>query len=271
MRKTSPDDIGPGTARRRADAVAGGRRTALITGSAVRLGAAIARALAGAGMDIVIHCRTSVAAAGALQRELEAGGVRAWVVRGGLDSEAAVDAVWSAAVQAAGRIDVLVNSAAVFNRDTITSLTGAALLNEFWPNLFAPVLLTRRFALQRIARGNVINLLDRRIAARDPDCVPYLLTKQALAEFTRTAALALAPRIRVNGIAPGPVLPPPGRPMRHLLERAGRIPLRRRVTPREIGGAVRALLDAPSVTGQILFVDGGQHLLGHAVAEDGSD
>lgn len=259
------------TARRRASPLGRARRTVLITGAAVRIGAAVARALAGAGMNIVIHCRASVAAAGSLQRELETRGVRAWVVRGALDSEAAIDGVWSAAVQAAGRIDVLVNSAAVFNRDTVTSLTGAALLDEFWPNLFAPVLLTRRFALQRHARGDVINLLDRRIAVRDPDCVPYLLTKQALAEFTRTAALALAPRIRVNGIAPGPVLPPPGQPMSHLRDRAGRIPLLRRVTPREIGGAVLALLDAPSITGQILFVDGGQHLLGHAVAEDGSN
>lgn len=237
-------------------------RTALVTGAAVRIGRAIALGLAQNGFQVVIHCRRSLAEARALREELESAGVRSWVVRGNLDSESSVSRLWSAALKAAGRIDLLVNCAAVFHQDTVGTMSGAAILDEFWPNLFAPMLLTKYFAAQALERGDIVNILDRRITAHDAECVPYLLTKKALAEFTQTSALALAPRIRVNGLAPGPVLPPPGKPARHLRDRAGRIPLQRTVAPEHIAKAVVALVNLPSTTGQILFVDGGQHLLG---------
>jgi NAD(P)-dependent dehydrogenase (short-subunit alcohol dehydrogenase family) len=238
-------------------------RTALVTGAAIRIGRAIAEALANSGCNVVIHCRRSLAEARALRAELEKTGAKAWVVRGNLDSENSVAQLWYAATKAAGPIDVLVNSAAVFNKDTVGTMSGAAILGEFWPNLFAPMLLTKYFAAQSMTRGDIINLLDRRIASHDPECVPYLLTKKALADFTKTAALALAPRIRVNAIAPGPVLPPPGKPVSHLRDKAGRIPMQRAVAPASVAKAVISLLNMPATTGQILYVDGGQHLLGN--------
>lgn len=237
-------------------------RTALVTGAALRIGRTIAETLSRNGFNVVLHCRNSLAEARALRASIEKSGVKAWVVRGSFESESAVAQTWYAATKAAGKIDLLVNSAAVFNKDTVGTLSGDALLAEFWPNLFAPVLLTKYFAAQQLERGHIINLLDRRITSHDTECVPYLLTKKALAEFTQTSALALAPRIRVNAIAPGPVLPPPGKPLSHLRDKAGKIPLAKTVAPQHIADAVLALLNLPSTTGQILYVDGGQHLLG---------
>lgn len=231
----------------------------------MRIGRAIVEALAADGYDVVIHCRRSVAEARDLARRVAQGGRLATVVRGTLDDERSVRRWWSSAIRAAGPIDVLVNCAATFGQDGIGTITGPALEREFWPNLFAPILLTRLFAEQEPARGNVINLLDRRIAGHDPDRIPYALSKHALAEFTRTAALALAPRIRVNAVAPGPALPPPGRPASHLRLKAGRIPLGTPAGPHEVARAVVALLHLPATTGQIIFVDGGQHLLGNGV------
>ena len=219
-------------------------------------------ALGKTGFNVVIHCRRSLAEARALKAGLEKLGVKARVVRGSLDDEKAVAQMWYEAAKAAGRIEVLVNCAAVFNKDTVGTMSGAAITGEFWPNLFAPMLLTKYFAAQSLERGDIVNLLDRRIASHDPECVPYLLSKKALAEFTKTSALALAPRIRVNGVAPGPVLAPPGKPAGSLRDRAGKIPLLETVAPGEIADAVIALLNMPATTGQIVFVDGGQHLLG---------
>lgn len=237
------------------------RKTALVTGGAVRIGKAIVECLVGAGYGVVIHADRSLRAANTQAEAIRRRGGRAWVVCAALDSETACHAVIESAYRLAGRLDVLVNNAAVFHKDTLATVTENSLLAEMRINCFAPVLLTRYFAA-RSRNGCVINLLDRRIASHDGTCIPYLLSKTALAEFTRTAALALAPHIRVNGVAPGAVLPPPGKGTSHLHDSAGPVPLRRQVTPRDVAEAVLALVKAESVTGQIMFVDGGQHLLG---------
>jgi len=140
----------------------------------------------------------------------------------------------------------------------------ARLLAEFRTNMFVPLFLVQCLAA-RTARGKVINLLDRRIESDDPTCLPYLLSKKALAAFTRSAALELAPGITVNAVAPGAVLPPPGKGAQYLHDRSGRVPLKRRVKPSDVAEAVVALLRLDAVTGQIVFVDGGQHLLGNGV------
>jgi NAD(P)-dependent dehydrogenase (short-subunit alcohol dehydrogenase family) len=168
------------------------------------------------------------------------------------------------ALARAGRLDILVNNAAVFHKHALTDANEARLRAEFGINLFVPVLLTRLFA-QRVRAGGVINLLDRRIAANDPACLPYSLSKKALAAFTGEAALALAPGIVVNAVAPGAVLPPPRKGVEYLHDRAGRAPLGRRVRPRDVAAATVALLKLDGVTGQTIFVDGGQHLLGNGV------
>lgn len=239
-------------------------KVALVTGGAVRIGRAIVECLAAEGCRVVIHCHQSTAEARRLRNELSARGVGVSVVEGRLDREASCAAVMRKAQQAFGRLDVLVNSAATFSKEPLGVITGTSLLSEFWPNLFAPVLLTQAFAAAN-RRGHVINLLDRRVAGNDTACVPYLLTKKALAAFTEVAALSLAPHIQVNAVAPGPVLPPPGKGVRYLRDHAGRLPLGRSPTPEDIADAVVALLRSRSTTGQILYVDGGQHLLGNGV------
>ncbi|HMP73349.1 MAG TPA: SDR family NAD(P)-dependent oxidoreductase [Kiritimatiellia bacterium] len=240
-------------------------KTALVTGAAIRIGAAIARTLAARGIHLVLHYRSSQTEAEALAAELAATGIRATPIQGHLDSETGCQDLFTRATQAAGPLDLLVNNASAFNKHPLSAITQSALLGEFWPNLFAPVLLTRHFAAQH-RPGVIVNLLDRRVESNDPTCIPYLLSKKGLADFTRASALALAPRIRVYGVAPGPILPPPGESPNYLKERAGRVPLDYYPTPHDIAHAVSSCLDFPGTTGQTIYVDGGQHLLGNGVA-----
>lgn len=237
---------------------------ALVTGGAVRIGRSIAHALADAGCNVVVHYRDSARAAAACCRELERKGVKAWPVRADLSSEAGCEQLISDASDKARILDILINNAAVFNACPLNRIDTAVLLDEFQTNLFAPILLTRFFTESTIY-GAIVNLLDRRVAALDPKRIPYVLSKKALAEFTRSAALALAPHFTVNGVAPGPVLPPPGKPRSYLRTRAGRVPLAAPVDPEEVARAVVYLASNRSITGQIVFVDGGQHLLGEGV------
>ncbi len=239
-------------------------RTALVTGGAVRIGRAICEALAAEGCHVVIHCSRLVKEAGQLATRLRRQGVRVQVAQQALGDEASCAALIRSALTQAGRLDFLVNNAAVFHKAPFEGMTGEGLLEEFRTNCFVPVLLMREFA-RRVRRGAVVNLLDRRIATQDPDCPVYSVSKKALAAFSVEAALALAPRIRVNAVAPGPVLPPPGKGEAYLHDRAGRIPLERKISPADVAGAVVSLLEMDAVTGQVLFVDGGQHLLGRGV------
>ena len=235
-------------------------KVALVTGGAVRIGRAICEALAREGCDVVIHCRRSTREAGRLAKHLRRQGVRALVASADLRLESAGRALIRKAVQWGGRLDILVNNAAVFHKDSLRTLTGGKVQEEFAVNLFAPLWLTRAFA-DVVRRGAVINLLDRRITGLDTACLPYLLAKKALAEATRIMALALAPAVRVNGVAPGAVLPPSGKGREYLQDKAGPVPLRRQVAPCDVAEAVIFLLKNDALTGQILFVDGGQHLI----------
>jgi pteridine reductase len=238
-------------------------RTALVTGGAVRLGRALCLALSRQGCAVVVHYRHSREEAAALIGEIEEAGGRAWAVRADLASEAACTGLIREAAARAGRLDILVNNASVFRRERLADTTEAGLLRMFWPTLFAPVLLTRAFA-EQAREGHVINLLDRRITAHDPDCLPYHLAKKALAEFTAAAALDLAPAIAVNGVAPGAMLPPPGEGEAYLRAHRGRVPMEDGGSPAAAADAVLFLLRSTAMTGQILYVDGGKHLLGAA-------
>ncbi len=239
-------------------------KTALVTGGAVRIGRAVCEALAVEGCHVVIHCSRSVQAAEQLARRLRGLEVKAWVVKEAIDSEADCRSLMAEALKQAGGLDILVNNAAVFHKTRLKAVTEQKLKMEFGINLFAPILLTRLFA-EQAEKGAVVNLLDRRIKANDVDCLPYSLSKKALASFTEEAALALAPEFTVNAVAPGPVLPPPGKGAPYLHERAGLIPLKCRITPYDIAAGVVQLLKLEGVTGQTLFMDGGQHLLGNGV------
>lgn len=242
--------------------------TALVTGGAVRIGAAICRALAARGCDVVVHCSRSGKAARLLARELKASGVRAWVVRqpfgGGHSPSELVDAAWDAA----GRVDILVNNAAVFRKRRLAEAAEAAVREELDVNLVTPILLVRRFVQRLCAgrsrragiRGRIVNLLDRRVATHEAGCLPYVASKKGLEEFTASAALELAPLFAVNAVAPGAILPPPGSGADYLRDAAGPVPLRVRCTPEHVAEAVVSLLLSDVMTGQTLFVDGGQHL-----------
>jgi NAD(P)-dependent dehydrogenase (short-subunit alcohol dehydrogenase family) len=242
------------------------RCTALVTGGAVRVGAAICLGLTRRGATVVIHHRRSAAAAKALAKRIRREGGKAMLVSGALDTEAGVNRILATAFRAAPSLNVIVNNAAVFARQPLLDATGSDYLAAWRVNTLAPILLTRGFAKQFLARktnasvrGVVVNLLDRRIAAPEPGCAPYMVSKCALAAFTVAAARELAPRIAVNAVAPGPVLTPPGG-FRRVREPAGHVPLGRRPTPQDVADAVAFLVGSDSITGQTIFADGGQHL-----------
>jgi pteridine reductase len=235
-------------------------KTVLITGSAVRIGRAIALRLAEDGAHVCIHYNASEQPARALEQTVQAMGQQAWVVQGDLTSESGCKSVMSQALSLTGGLDVLVNNASVFGKHTLEESDMEAVMGEYWTNLFAPMQLMRLFAAQDRS-GAIVNMLDRRITSLDTACVPYVLAKKSLAELTRIAALHWAPRIRVNGVAPGAILPPPGKDGNYLKDHAGRIPLDTPCTPEDVAEAVRFTLVSSTMTGQIVYVDGGQHLL----------
>ena len=191
-------------------------RVVLVTGGAVRIGRAIVEALAAAGAGVVVHAHTSQTAADTLVAGIRGRGGRAWRVSGTLETPEGVTTVFQDALAAAGRIDGLVNNAAIFARQSL-ALSTAAAFDMFWRvNALAPMLLTRLLAEQITTAhpdktapvARVVNLLDQRIAHPCAGCLPYLVSKQALAAFTTAAALELAPRITVNAVAPGAALTP---------------------------------------------------------------
>ena len=237
-------------------------RAALVTGGAHRLGRAIALALADAGFSVAVHCHGSVAEAEATAADARALGVAAHVLPADLADEAAVERLVPAATAALGPIGVLVNNASVFQRDEWKDATRASWDAHLEPNLRAPVVLMQRFAaaLPAAAEGVVINLLDQRVWSLTPHFVSYTVSKAGLWALTQTMALALAPRIRVNGIGPGPALPSVRQSPQQFARQAASVPLGHGTGPEEVARAVLALLALPSVTGQMLALDGGQHL-----------
>jgi NAD(P)-dependent dehydrogenase (short-subunit alcohol dehydrogenase family) len=236
-------------------------RTALVTGGAQRIGRAITLALADAGFDVAIHCRTGRVEADALAAKVSAGGRRALVLEADLADEEEMHALVPGAA-ALGPIGLLVNNASTFERDEWANATRASWDRHLEPNLRAPFVLTQHFAraLPAAAEGVVVNLLDERVWSLTPHFVSYTLSKAGLWTLTRTLALALAPRIRVAGIGPGPTLPSARQTAEQFSRQNRLLPLRRGPTPEEVGRAVLMILALPSFTGQMLALDGGQHL-----------
>jgi NAD(P)-dependent dehydrogenase (short-subunit alcohol dehydrogenase family) len=238
------------------------RKVALVTGGALRLGAAIARRLSSDGWKVVIHCNTSHQAAEALAAELRGVGQEAAVVQADLSDRVAVDGLVEAASQPFGPLSCLVNNASVFRRDDLSTLSWESWDRHLTPNLAAPLFLSRAFAaaLPEGEDGNVINLLDQKVANPNPDFLSYTVSKMGLASLTPLLAMALAPRIRVNGVAPGLTLIS-GKQTPERFERAWRdTPLGRSSTPEDIAAGVLFLLSTPSMTGQTLIIDGGESL-----------
>ena len=234
-------------------------RVALVTGGGRRLGRAIVEALGGAGFAVAVHCHRSRGEAEAVVAGLEAGGL---VVEADLGDEAAVAGVVPEVVSALGPVGVLVNNASAFERDEWDDATRAGWDGHMEPNVRAPFVLMQAFArfLPADSEGVVVNMLDQRVWSPTPHFVSYTVSKAALWSLTRQMALALAPRVRVNAIGPGPALPSARQSAAQFARQCGSTPLGRGTGPEEVGRAVLALVGLPSVTGQMLALDGGQHL-----------
>jgi NAD(P)-dependent dehydrogenase (short-subunit alcohol dehydrogenase family) len=230
-----------------------------VTGGARRLGRALATALASEGANVIIHHGRSAQEAEDLRGALAATGVRAWAIAADLADPEQAAALVDRARDVAGPIDILVNNASVFPTDTLAELTLDRLLATTRVNAWAPFVIARAFA-QKAERGDVLQILDAKLAAADPRHASYLLSKHLLCVLTRMLAVELAPRIRVNAIAPGPILPPAGGTAQDLQRAAAAVPLRRPGGPDDIAETALFLLRCDYITGEVIYVDGGAHL-----------
>jgi NAD(P)-dependent dehydrogenase (short-subunit alcohol dehydrogenase family) len=237
-------------------------KTALITGAAKRVGRAIALELAQAGYDIAIHFRQSSGDAADLARGIEGLGRRAALVQANLEDEAAVAAMLPDAVAQLGPVTALVNNASLFVRDEAMDVTREGWDRQLAVNLWAPFVLMQQFArlLPPDAPGAVVNMLDQRVWNYTPHFVSYTVSKAGLWTLTQTMALALAPRIRVNGVGPGPILPNDNQSAEQFHTHWSSLPLQRRIDPIEVARTVRFLVESPALTGQMIAVDGGEHM-----------
>jgi NAD(P)-dependent dehydrogenase (short-subunit alcohol dehydrogenase family) len=233
----------------------------LVTGAGRRLGRVLALAAARAGFDVAVHHRASPEDAGETAALVRGLGREALILAGDLTEPDAPAALLSAA-GALGPVTLLVNSASMFEDDRLETASARGLADHMAANLTAPVLLSQAFAaaLPADREGLIVNIVDQRVWRPNPQFFSYSLSKAALWHATRTMAQALAPRIRVNAIGPGPTLPSVHQAPGEFEREAGGTPLGRPVDPEEVGRALSYLIDAASVTGQMIAVDSGQHL-----------
>jgi NAD(P)-dependent dehydrogenase (short-subunit alcohol dehydrogenase family) len=238
------------------------RGAALITGGARRIGRALVCAAADAGYDVAIHVRAVDDEAEAAAAEVRARGRKAAILVCDLRKESTTVALVGEAETELGAVTLLVNCASVFEEDAFADMNRASWDAHMETNLRAPLVLAQVFArrLPSERDGLIVNILDQRVLAPGPDFFSYSLSKIALWDATRMLAQALAPRIRVNGIGPGPTLPSIHQDQAAFDAEVAATLLSHAVAPAEIAQALRYLIDAPSVTGQMIAVDAGQHL-----------
>ncbi len=244
----------------------------LITGAGKRLGRAMALYLAGRGHDVAVHYASSGEAAHEVVDQIRAMGRSAVALQADLLDEDATQALFPAAVQAlGGPITCLVNNASIFEYDTVHSATRRNWDRHLDSNLRAPFILTQAMAAQGltadadaqgepIAPGLIVNMIDQRVRKLTPEFMTYTIAKMGLWAMTQTTAQALAPAIRVNAIGPGPTLQGARQSDRHFSDQRAATVLGRGANPADITAALGYFLDAPGVTGQMIAVDGGQHL-----------
>nr|WP_321511901.1 SDR family oxidoreductase [uncultured Celeribacter sp.] len=245
---------------------------ALVTGAAKRLGRDMALSLAQMGFDVAVHYHSSEAAAQALVQKLRSMGVGAVALQADLLKEADVDGLVARAGEAlGGPLNLMLNNASIFEADGITSMTRDSWDRHLESNLRAPVRLSQLFAAQvpeavadasgrPVAQGLIVNMIDQRVRKLTPQFMSYTLAKSALWTFTQTAAQALAPHVRVNGIGPGPTLQGARQSAEDFAAQQQATILARGSDPSDVCQALSYLIGANAVTGQLICVDGGQHL-----------
>jgi NAD(P)-dependent dehydrogenase (short-subunit alcohol dehydrogenase family) len=246
--------------------------TALVTGAAKRLGRAMALYLAERGYDVAVHYAGSATEAEAVAEDIRSKGRKAVTVQADLTVEADMQSLVPRATEALGApLEVLINNASIFEYDTLESATRTSWDRHLESNLRAPFVLTQAFAAQAPdaeidaageprARALVINMIDQRVRKLTPEFMTYTLAKTALWTLTQTSAQGLAPHVRVNAIGPGPTLQGARQTADHFARQRAATIMGRGAGPDDIIGALGYFLDAKAVTGQLLCVDGGQHL-----------
>jgi len=234
---------------------------ALVTGAGLRIGKAVALALADAGADVVVHYLSSETEARDTAARIRRKGRRAWALRADLGDPAQAAALFEEARRKAGPVRVLVNNASVFPSDRVTGLSWEGLSENLRVNAFAPLVLGRALRAQGLA-GCIVNVLDCRIQDYDKEHASYHLSKRMLFTLTRMMALEFAPKVRVNAVAPGLILPPRGRSRAWLERLKDTNPLCGLGSPQDVAEAALFLLRSRFVTGQTLYVDGGRHMRG---------
>lgn len=237
-------------------------RVALITGAADRVGAAIARGLAGDGWAVVVHYRASADKAEAVAGDIRAAGGNAATIGADLADRTQRAGLIAAAARRFGPLTLLVNNASLFERDAVADLDEALWDAHFAVHAEAPAFLSRDFAAQlpADAKGNIVNIIDERVLDLSPAYFSYTLSKAVLWTMTRTLAQSLAPRIRVNAIGPGPTVPPPHVSPEAHARRLTELPLGRSADAEGIADGVAAILGLDAMTGQMIVLDGGEHI-----------
>lgn len=238
------------------------RKAALVTGAGKRIGRAIALDLAAHGWAVAVHYHRSAGDAEEVVHTIERQGGRAVALAADLMDEPAVATLVDRAADRLGPLTLLVNNASSFDRDEVATVTRASWDTHMEANLRAPFVLIQDFARRLPAEdhGLVVNMLDQRVWNLTPHFLSYTLSKAGLWTLTQTLAQALAPRIRVNGIGPGPTLRNERQTEDHFAQQAAAVPMQRSTAPSEICATIRFLIDAPAVTGQMIALDGGEHM-----------
>ena len=233
----------------------------IITGGATRIGAAIAKALAGHGIKITIHYNKSEKEVKKLKTELEDFGSEIFLIKADLLKKIQVKKIIPFANKKMKGLDCLINNASIFEKDNLTNFNEKTFYNHMDINLKAPALLTQDFKKYlKTKKGNIINIIDQRIFKLTPFFFSYTLSKTGLQTLTKTSALSLAPYIRVNGIAPGPTLKNKRQSQKHFKKQWKSLILEKKVSSENICETVKYFINNDSVTGQIPSVDGGQSL-----------
>jgi NAD(P)-dependent dehydrogenase (short-subunit alcohol dehydrogenase family) len=237
-------------------------RTVLITGAAKRIGRALAEDFGTRGWSVAIHYNESAEDAESVAKNIQNSGARAITLQADLASADDVAALVPRAQRALGPLGCLINNASIFERDEADTVTPASWERHQAINLRAPLFLTQAFAAQRPSqtRGAVINIIDQRVWRLTPHFMSYTVSKAGLWTLTQTLAMALAPHIRVNAIGPGPTLPSPYQTQAQFDRQRAHMPLQHGTTPAEVCRAAQFILEAPGMTGQMIALDGGQHL-----------